>query len=113
MRYKRFEQPKIAIDDVEMMQNLGRPVAHFIKTNYDFTDNNDSVPCENVWEKWKDWCENVGYKVGSKDSFYKKLRAAFPKVQRSRNPYRFDKDRTWVYTGIREKEWNSENVTNR
>jgi putative DNA primase/helicase len=92
-----FDQPASSKEAIDTLESLASPVRAFVKECC-VVDPEREVPCDDLWDAWKAWCEENGHHVGSKTAFWAKLNAAVPTVERGRRGSRGVQ--RWHYLGI-------------
>ena len=96
-----FIQPESAKEAVEQLEMLASPLKAFIQDRCNFKPGL-TVPVELLYQTWKLWCDTVGRKPGTKQTFGRDLRTAVPRLRITRP--RDGDDRHRVYEGITLKE---------
>jgi putative DNA primase/helicase len=71
----RLSEPAASRDEVVTMQELGSPVAAFLRECCT-VGQDESVTVDRLWERWKDWCEDNGHAPGTKQIMSRNLAAA-------------------------------------
>lgn len=94
-----FEQPESGRELLSDLDDLSSPVKQFIrewcKVGREF-----SVTVDDLFSDWKEWCRDHGRDhVGTRETFGKDLRAALPRIKRTR-PRKEDGSRIPTYDGI-------------
>jgi putative DNA primase/helicase len=93
-----FEQPESSKRVIEQFEDLSSPINAFLRdcceTGKDF-----EVPCAELFKRWKGWCEPLGHKAGSDQTFGRDLRAAVADIDTRQ--IHTTAMRWRVYTGIR------------
>lgn len=75
-----FIQPQSGKDLADELADLGSPVSVFVRDRCSLTtDAHESV--DDLFGSWRDWCAFNGHYAGSKGTFSKSLRVAFPKLK--------------------------------
>ena len=92
-----FQPPESSRLAVDQMQDLSSPVFAFVKSEC-VMGNDHSVPVDELWTRWKAWCETENCREGTKSSFARNLKAAFPEVSDTRPS--INGKRVRVYQGI-------------
>ena len=64
---------------IEEIENLGSPVGAFDKELCTL-DPASEVPCDDLFEAWKNWCDQQGRRTGAKATFGRDLRTVVPAV---------------------------------
>ncbi|MDR1180943.1 MAG: DUF5906 domain-containing protein [Bacteroidales bacterium] len=77
----RFKQPTSALDDVEIMNDMGSTIGQFVKECCKI-DPNGWTANDDLWKAWKNWTEEQGMYLGSKIVFFRNLNSAFPVLKR-------------------------------
>jgi putative DNA primase/helicase len=99
-----FLQPASSIAVVRDMEDLSSPMGAFVREHC-MVGANQSVPVQELFGRWKTWCEEKGWKsAGTEQTLGRDLRAVVPvlDVAQSRDPN--DKNhRIRVYNGVRLK----------
>ncbi|MBH1932786.1 hypothetical protein I5Q34_00490 [Streptomyces sp. AV19] len=97
MQNGRFTVPAGSKEAVTAMQEIASPVTVFI--NECCTVCPDcQTPCDELWQEWTTWAQDHGVPTGTREVFGRDLRAAVPRVRKSRP--REDGKRLWTYSGI-------------
>ena len=93
-----FVQPDASAEAIREMEDLGSPVAAFIRDRC-IVEPGRSVPAASLYGAWRRWCESEGRDhPGTAQSFGRDLRAAVPGLHMSQP--RVDGDRVRTYEGI-------------
>ena len=92
-----FQPPESSRVAVDQMQDLSSPVFAFVKGECVMGEGH-SVPVDELWTHWKAWCEIENCRNGTKSSFARNLRAAFPEISDTRPS--INGKRVRVYQGI-------------
>lgn len=106
---KNFGLPKSSIGVMEQFSELASPVLAFVKECCDIRPFDEppspkwTVTKDQMYEVWKCWCNNQGRYFGIKEQFGRWLRSACPGVTQGRS--RIDKDREYLYNGLRLNEY--------
>lgn len=92
-----FVQPDAATEAVEELEDLASPVAAFVRECC------EEAPCAQVsvkalFQRWSDWAEDNGMRIGDSRIFGRNLRAVVPNL-RVKQP-RIDGRQERVYCGI-------------
>jgi putative DNA primase/helicase len=97
--FGHFKQPDSALDAVQQLEDLGSPIAAFIREKCDIGPAHE-VAVDWLFQAWCEWCQAQGRDhPGTKQSFGRDIRAACPGLKSSqRGP---DGDRHRTYSGIR------------
>jgi len=97
----RFVQPASSAEAIRELEDLGSPLAAFIRDRC-LVGTAHEVVVAHLFNAWADWCKEQGRDhPGTAQTFGRDLRAAVPSVG-SRQP-RDAGDRLRVYTGVRLK----------
>jgi putative DNA primase/helicase len=98
-KFGRFKQPASALDAVQQLEDLGSPIAAFVREKCDIGPAHE-VAVDWLFQTWCEWCQAQGRDhPGTKQSFGRDIRAACPSLKGSqRGP---DGDRQRIYKGIR------------
>lgn len=106
MERGRLTAPTSAANAIRTMSDLVSPVSVFLRDECE-SGPDERAGVDEVWDRWKKWCEENGVSRGTKQSFGKKLSAARPHVRVAR--FGSDGARTRGYIGIglrgREMRW--------
>jgi P4 family phage/plasmid primase-like protien len=95
----RFVQPASGAESIEEMNEIGSPVATFIRERCIVAEG-FRVPCKELYEKWKNWCDDNGRKEYSTSQiFSRNLKAAYPDVKTVKQ--RLNGDEIRHYSGLR------------
>jgi putative DNA primase/helicase len=94
----RFTRVEAFDEAIIEMRDLASPVAAFVRQRCVLGDNN-SVVADELYTAFKQWAEDSGYRVISRETFGRDLRASALGVRRVQ--VRAGKDRYWRYEGIR------------
>ena len=92
-----FQPPESSRVAVDQMQDLSSPVFAFVKGECVMGEGH-SVPVDELWTHWKAWCEIENCRNGTKSSFARNLKAAFPEISDTRPS--INGKRVRVYQGI-------------
>jgi len=92
-----FVQPASAHEAIEQLEMLASPIKAFIEECCEVRPGL-TAPVELLWQKWCMWCESVGRKPGTKQTFGRDLRAAIPSLKTTQP--RDGDIRTRYYQGI-------------
>ena len=83
-RRGHFVQPKSSEEVISELEYLGSPISEFIRDRC-VTGPDVSVPIEELFEAWKEWCQSQGSDhYGTKATFGKDLRATVPCIKKRR-----------------------------
>jgi putative DNA primase/helicase len=94
-----FVQPTSGRKLIEAMEDLSSPIGAFIRERC-VTGPACDVFVRDLWDAWKNWCEEKGKKdTGNEQTFGRDLRAALPSLD-MRQPRQGD-TRVRVYVGVR------------
>jgi putative DNA primase/helicase len=74
------------------------PARAYLLENYQPSNNSEYVGCETLYEDYKNYCNNKGYRPLSDRTFGKEVRRAFPNVERRRTGGRLARE--WAYDGL-------------
>jgi putative DNA primase/helicase len=98
----RFKQPDSAADDVETMEDIGSPVAAFLRDRCEVGPG-FAAPVDDVYKSWVGWCEEHGRQQrGTKEVFGRDLKTVLSTLKVSR-PRDGEGDRFRQYKGIKLK----------
>ena len=78
-----FIQPESAKEAVEQLEMLASPLKAFIQDRCNVKPGL-TVPVELLYQTWKLWCDTVGRKPGTKQTFGRDLRTAVPSLRTTR-----------------------------
>jgi putative DNA primase/helicase len=92
-----FEQPKSALELVGQMEDLSSPIGAFISERC-IVGLNEEVDRKVLYEEWRKWSEQNGYKVTTRAQFGRDLSAAVPNLDRTQP--RTESGRRSCYSGI-------------
>ena len=94
----RFRQPKSALGAIEQLEDLASPIGAFLRDECEIGDGYE-VKVDLIFGAWLSWCESQGRdRPGTKEAFGRDLRAAAPRVKRTR--LREGDSRDYYYEGI-------------
>ena len=93
-----FTAPKVSAELQAGYRRMTAPTVGFVEDRCDLDADKD-VPCADLYDAWKTWCELNGNKPGSAATFGEHLRAAVPGLCRVRTRPETD-DRVYCYQGI-------------
>jgi putative DNA primase/helicase len=95
-----FTEPESTRDAVQEMEDLGSPIAAFVR-DCCIVEPGTWVPTGELFESWRSWCREQGREsfVGDIAGFGRNLRAHSPHIVRDRVSQSGDRER--VYRGIR------------
>jgi putative DNA primase/helicase len=75
---RHFVQPPSGAEAVREIEELGSPIATFLRDRCDI-DPGRSIQVDELWKAWKEWCQDQGRdRPGTKQGFGRDLRAALP-----------------------------------
>jgi len=94
-----FVQPSSANDLIETFEELSSPIRACFKQDYVFGPG--KVTHDGMWEMWGSWCEATRNNPGTRATFGRDSRAAFPEIGQLRGGS--DGNRVYFYTGIRKR----------
>jgi putative DNA primase/helicase len=94
-----FTRVKAADDAFTVLRDLASPVAAFVRERC-FVEAHEKIECDELYQRYKLWCDDNGHSKSAKHIFGRDLRAAVTTVKVSR--FR-EHDRQRFYTGIRLK----------
>jgi len=93
-----FAQPASAREALRRLEDLSSPVGAFVRDNCDVAAAHE-VGKDELFNDWKQWCEQEGGKAGTKAVFVRDLVAAYPEIRPRRAGSRGDRQQ--VIGGIR------------
>lgn len=105
----RFLQPESARDRIREMEGLASPIVSFVYDRCELREDYE-VRFDNLYGRYRTWCEGWGYRPVSGNMFASRLRAVCPGLDRQRRSV--GKKRVWRYTGIRLAEDVDDDPTN-
>jgi putative DNA primase/helicase len=94
---RHFVQPASGTEELQQLEDLASPVKAFVRDCCAIAPGH-SVPKDELFTSWRRWCNEANSSAGTKETFSKDLRAAFPALV-TRHPTIAGK-RTWVWDGI-------------
>ncbi len=95
----KFIQPASSAQTIEELEAMTSPIKVFIAQRCEFKPQ-AIVSIEDLFSAWRCWCASTGHPhAGNEQSFGKNLRAAFPKIERTRPQENQTRER--CYKGIR------------
>lgn len=94
----RFTEPQSSIDAAVDMMDLASPVSAFVRERCKL-DVNASVSRDALYWDWQRWADDNGHERGSKATFGRNLKAAYPKLKKSQP--RVDGVQVWHHSGIK------------
>lgn len=98
--FGHFKQPDSALDAVQQLEDLGSPIAAFVREKCEKGPFEISVDW--LFRAWCEWCSDQGRdRPGTKQTFGRDLRAACPGLTSGQRGTGDEKDR--VYKGIKLK----------
>lgn len=95
----RLIQPKAGQEILEDFARLSSPIQGFIEDCCHVAAD-CGVSSSDLQTAWRWWCEQNGHEVGSNASFGTRLRAAVPRVQRTRHRAGLSGKPSYFYKGI-------------
>jgi len=102
-----FIQPASAAEAVQELADLASPVSAFAQDCCNF-EQSHTVPCSELYQAYNKWCDLHGRNYpGTRETFGKDLKAAFPRITTSQSSGSGERHR--VYNGIKllpNKQWN-------
>ena len=78
-----FVQPKSSEEVISELEYLGSPISEFIRDRC-VPGPDVSIPIDELFEAWKQWCESQGNRPGTTATFGKDLHAALPCIKKRR-----------------------------
>ena len=96
-----FIEPRKCMDAIEQYKHDVNPARAFLLENYTPGLDCETITCEELYNSYKEWCFENGYKSLNNSNFGKELRRTFPSVKKS-HP-RESARRVWTYNGIATK----------
>ena len=94
-----FKQPDSALDAVQQLEDLGSPMAAFIREKCDIGPAH-KVSVDWLFQAWCEWCSTQGRDhTGTKQTFGRDLRAACPSLKVGQDGPRDGRQR--IYNGIK------------
>ncbi len=97
-----FVQPKSSEEVISELEYLGSPISEFIRDRC-VTGPEFSVPIEELFKAWKQWCQSQGSdRPGTTATFGKDLRATAPGIKKRR--LQINRKQESCYEGIRLRE---------
>jgi len=94
-----FEQPDSAKDDVSTMEDIGSPVAAFVRERCE-VGAGFTATVDDVYESWVGWCEKQRRQPGAKEVFGRDLKTVLPTLKVTR-PRDKNGERFRQYEGIK------------
>jgi putative DNA primase/helicase len=73
-----FTKPRASDDAIIALQDLASPVAAFVRDLCDIRDRTAAVVIDDLFNRWKVWCEDNGHRAGSVQTFGRDLAAVVP-----------------------------------
>jgi len=93
-----FVIPAKNTEEVEEYRRDSDPARAFLLENFICSPNAGDTSCADVYQSYRQWCEDNGYKALGERTFGKQIKAIFPSVERRRSGPRGD--RQYVYHGL-------------
>jgi putative DNA primase/helicase len=76
----RFEQPVSGQEAIRELEELGSPVAAFVRDSCEIRPGAEET-ADDLYSAWKDWCEENGREhTGTKQTFMRDLRSVVPAI---------------------------------
>lgn len=75
-----FRQPEASQSAMRDLEDLSSPVGAFVRDECKIGPD-CRVPCDTLYQAWKQWCEDHGHQAGSTQLFGRNLAAAFPQIR--------------------------------
>ncbi len=102
----KFVEPEACREAKSDYQYDSNPHREFICENYEYDpDAAWTVPCQRIYEAYKNWCKECGYHPLNERNFGKEVKSTFAKMatggQVERKYRGLKADREWVYTHVR------------
>jgi putative DNA primase/helicase len=85
------------------LEDLSSPISAFLRTRC-VIGSQCSVPKDEIWAAWKQWCEDENCGVGTKAMFGKDLFAAVPTMKAIRPRNGDDRQQKYAGIGLRDME---------
>ena len=95
----RFVQPSASEASIRQLEDLGSPVAAFVRDRC-CVGPQLSVPTTELYEAYRDWCDTRGHRKQNNALFGRGLSAAYPQIGASQPKAPDGGSRIRVYTGI-------------
>ncbi len=82
----KFSSSKKLTKAIDDYRTDGNPARLFLADNYiaDNKDNDSSVQCAEIYDRYKKWCSDDGYRALSDRVFGREVARAFPSIERKR-----------------------------
>jgi putative DNA primase/helicase len=93
----RLIQPKSGTEILDDFVRYSSPVQAFLDDCCIICPNGE-LPAQELQAAWKIWCEENGHEVGSMSTFGTRLRAAIPRIKRTKR--RRDGKQEYYYQGL-------------
>jgi len=92
-----FEPPASGREALKQLEDLSSPVSAFLRERC-VVGSEESVPVDDLWAVWKDWCIKDNRLPGTKAVFGRNLSSAMPTIRKARP--RNGEERVNVYIGL-------------
>ena len=94
----QFKIPVVCQQAWEDFKQESNPAREFLAECYEAGNAGDRVSCSGLYENYRNWCDDHGYKPLDATKLGKELRKVFPKTERQRET---TGQRLWYYQGLR------------
>jgi putative DNA primase/helicase len=94
----RFTMPENSKSMLEEYRRDSNPARAYLLENYQLSNNGEYVGCETLYNDYKTYCDNKGYRPLADRTFGKEVHRAFPGIERKRPGSGNSRD--WMYAGI-------------
>lgn len=95
----RFEQPKSALEDLDIIEHLGSPTLAFV-ADCCVIDANQLVERKTLYNVFRAWCAETGSHPGNVTAFGRNLRSAVPTIRDARPGGRGEQKRCYRGVGL-------------
>ena len=96
----QFRQPESSKEVIRQLEDLGSPVSEFIRDKCKLGPE-FSIPTDELFKAWKQWCNSQGIKPSPKNIFGRDLSSSEPSVGKKRPRDGKLKQRSNCYVGIK------------
>lgn len=96
----RFSQPSSSADFISTFSAQSSPTNEFVEQCCE-VGKNFEISTKELFECWKLWCTEQGYKQGNQASLGRHLMSVISHLQRVRTPAHENRSRPWKYRGVK------------
>jgi P4 family phage/plasmid primase-like protien len=105
----QFTVPASSVNMMEQYKDLSIPTFSFVNECLDIETDQTKwtsgmwIGKDDMYDLWTSWCRIRGQRFGTKDQFFRWMKASFPQLSEQRR--RLSTDRTYGFGGVSVKSW--------